>query len=183
VPGDLHSHRVKVEGMEAAKTERKGRESVRITDLLDHQAINVDLGATDKEGVIRELVHSLSTCGAIEAAEEEALVSILMTREAASSTGIGDGIGFPHGKCAGLREIVGAFGLSRAGIDFDAADGKPVHLFFLLVAPEDSAGPHLKALARLSKIIKDRSVRNSLRAAKDDEQVVRILQEQERKTP
>lgn len=156
---------------------------MRIVDLLRQQSINVHLSAADKHGVLVELVHTLVAGGMVRAAEEKALVARLLAREEASSTGIGEGIALPHGKCTSVRDIVGAFGRSRAGVDFDAVDGKPVHLFFLLLAPENSAGPHLKALGRISKIVKEASVRDRLLAAGDEVQVYRILQEQDRKLP
>lgn len=154
---------------------------MRITDLLGQDAIIANLTAKDKEGAVRELVRRLVASGALPAREEASVVGTLMAREQVSSTGIGDGIGLPHGKGGSLPRIVAALGISRAGIAFDAADGQPVHIVFLLVAPPDSAGPHLKALARISKILKDRRVRDSLRAARDDQQVYRIVQEQDRR--
>ena len=154
---------------------------MKITDFLRERAIRVDLIATDKEGVIRELVHLLVKGGEIKQSEEEKLVPILLAREALGSTGIGQGVGIPHGKSNCVRELVGAFGLSRRGVGFDSLDGEPVHVFFLLVAPEDSAGPHLKALARISRLLKDRFFRDSLREAKDEKQVLRIIQQEDQK--
>ncbi|MBI3318697.1 MAG: PTS sugar transporter subunit IIA [Candidatus Omnitrophica bacterium] len=154
---------------------------MKITDFLREKAISVDLSATHKEGVIRELVHSLVKAGEIKPAEEEKLVPILMAREGLGSTGIGQGVGIPHGKSNCVRELVGAFGLSRRGVNFDSLDGEPAHVFFLLVAPEDSAGPHLKALARISRLLKDRFFRESLKEAKDEKQVLRIIQQEDQK--
>ncbi len=154
---------------------------MKITDFLRERAISVDLTAADKEGVIRELVHSLVKAGEIKPGEEEKLVPILLAREALGSTGIGQGVGIPHGKSNCVRELVGAFGLSKRGVNFDSLDGEPVHIFFLLVAPEDSAGPHLKALARISRPLKDRFFRESLKEAKDERQIMRILQQEDQK--
>jgi len=154
---------------------------VKITDFLRERAISVDLTATNKEGVIRELVHLLVKAGEIKPAEEEKLVPTLLAREALGSTGIGQGVGIPHGKSNCVRQLVGAFGLSRRGANFDSLDGELVHLFFLLVAPEDSAGPHLKALARISRLLKDRFFRESLKEAKDEKQVARIIQQEDQK--
>jgi PTS system nitrogen regulatory IIA component len=154
---------------------------VRITELLPVEAIHANLKATDKEGAIRELVHSLAEIGTFPENDEETVVRVLMARERAASTGIGQGIGLPHGKGPFVKQIVGAIGISKGGIDFGAIDGNPVKIVLLLLAPPDSAGAHLKALARISKIVKDRRVRDSLTAAKDEQQVFRILQEQDRK--
>ena len=154
---------------------------MKITDFLRERAVNIELAAANKEGVIRELVRLLVKAGEIKPAEEEKLVPILLAREALGSTGIGQGVGIPHGKSNCVRELVGAFGLSRRGVNFDSLDGEPVHIFFLLVAPEDSAGPHLKALARISRLLKDRFFRESLKEAKDEKQVLRILQQEDQK--
>ena len=154
---------------------------MKITDFLREKAINVDLAATDKEGVIRELVRLLVKAGEVKAADEEKLIQILLHREVLGSTGIGQGVGIPHGKSNCVRQIVGAFGLSRRGVNFDSLDGETVHIFFLLVAPEDSAGPHLKALARISRLLKDRFFREALKEAKDEKQIVRIIQQEEQR--
>jgi PTS system nitrogen regulatory IIA component len=154
---------------------------VKITDFLREKAISVDLAATDKQGVVRELVRLLVKAGEIKQSEEERLVPILLAREALGSTGIGQGVGIPHGKSNCVRGLVGAFGFSRRGVGFDSLDGEPVHVFFLLVAPEDSAGPHLKALARISRLLKDRFFRDSLREAKDEKQILRIIQQEDQK--
>ncbi len=154
---------------------------MKITDFLRERAVTIELAAANKEGVIRELVRLLVKAGEIKPAEEEKLVPILLAREALGSTGIGQGVGIPHGKSNSVRGLVGAFGLSRRGVNFDSLDGEPVHIFFLLVAPEDSAGPHLKALARISRLLKDRFFRESLKEAKDEKQVLKILQQEDQK--
>lgn len=155
---------------------------MKITEFLKERAINVNLTAQDKEGVIRELVRGLVKAGEIKPSDEEKLIPILLAREALGSTGIGQGVGIPHGKSNCVKELVAAFGLSRRGINFDSLDGEPVHLFFLLVAPEDSAGPHLKALARISRLLKDRFFRESLRESKDEKQILRIIQQEDQKS-
>jgi len=148
---------------------------------LSERAISVNLSATDKAGVLRELVQLLVKSGEIKPQDESKIVSILEARENLGSTGIGQGVGIPHGKSNVIRRIVGALGISKRGVDFDALDGEPVHIFFLLMAPEDSAGPHLKALARVSRLLKDRYLRESLREAKDEKEVLRIVQQEDQK--
>lgn len=155
---------------------------MKITDFLREKAVSINMTATDKQGVIRELVQLLVKAGEIKSPDEEKLVPILLAREALGSTGIGQGVGIPHGKSNCVRDLVGAFGLSRRGVNFDSLDGEPVHLFFLLVAPEDSAGPHLKALARISRLLKDRFFRESLKEAKDERQILRIIQQEDQKS-
>jgi nitrogen PTS system EIIA component len=154
---------------------------MKISDFLREKAVSVDVKANNKEAVIQELVDLLVQSGVIKSGEADKLVPILMAREALGSTGIGQGVGIPHGKSDSVKELVGAFGLSQQGVSFDSLDGEPVHIFFLLVAPEDSAGPHLKALARISRLLKDRFFRESLKEAKDTKQVMRIIQQEDQK--
>lgn len=155
---------------------------MKITDFLREKAISVDLQAKDKEGVIREMVQLLVKAGEIKPADEERIVPVLLAREALGSTGIGQGVGIPHGKSNVVRQLVGAFGVSRRGVNFDSLDGEMAQIFFLLLAPEDSAGPHLKALARISRLLKDRYFRDSLKEAKDEKQVVKIIQQEDQKS-
>ena len=104
-----------------------------------------------------------------------------MAREALGSTGIGQGIGIPHGKTASVKSLVAAFGLSKKGIDFESLDGEPAYIFFLLLAPEESAGPHLKALARISRLLKDKYVRDMLRQAETEKDIIRIITDEDLK--
>ena len=155
---------------------------MKITDFLKEKAVSVELQAKDKEGVIREMVQLLVKAGEIKPADEERIVPVLLAREALGSTGIGQGVGIPHGKSNVVRQLVGAFGISRRGVNFDSLDGEMAQIFFLLLAPEDSAGPHLKALARISRLLKDRYFRDSLKEAKDEKQVVKIIQQEDQKS-
>jgi len=102
-------------------------------------------------------------------------------RESLGSTGIGQGIGIPHAKSQNVKTLVAAFGLSQKGVNFDSLDGEPVYIFFLLIAPEESAGPHLKALARISRMLKDKYFRELLKKSKDEKEVLRIIQEEDSK--
>ncbi len=154
---------------------------MKIAEFLREKAISTSLKATDKPGVIRELVQLLVKAGEVKPDDTERFIEILLAREALGSTGIGLGVGIPHGKSNCVHELVGAFGISQRGVNFDSLDGEPVYLFFLLVAPEDSAGPHLKALARISRLLKDKFFRDSLREAKDERQILRIVQQEDQK--
>ncbi len=126
---------------------------MRISEFLSPQAVIADLRAGDKQDVLREL--SAALAHAHPPLKEERLVEVLREREKLGSTGIGEGVAIPHGKHSGLTQLMAAFGVSRKGVDFEAIDGKPTHLFFALVAPENSAGIHLKALARISRLFKN----------------------------
>lgn len=152
---------------------------MKIMDFLNTKAVSANLQATDKEGVIKELVDLLYKAGSIK--EKDKLVKTLMNREALGSTGIGQGVGIPHAKCEGVKELVAAFGLSQKGINFDSLDGEPVHIFFLLVASEDSAGPHLKALARISRLLKDKVFRDVLKQCKDEKGILKLIEEEDLK--
>ena len=152
---------------------------MKIMDFLNEKAVCANLKAQDKGGAIRELVDLLFKAGAIK--DKEELVNALLARESLGSTGIGQGIGIPHGKSSKVKELVAAFGLSRKGVKFDSFDGEPVYIFFLLVAPEESAGPHLKALARISRFLKDKFFRDLLREAKDEKEILKILKEEDEK--
>jgi PTS system nitrogen regulatory IIA component len=154
---------------------------MRIMDFLSERAIACQLKAQTKEGVIRELVVLLAQAGVVKEREVAKVVEILLNREALGSTGIGQGVAIPHGKCNAVNSLVGAFGVSAGGIDFGSLDGGPVHLFFLLIAPEDSAGPHLKALARISRLLKDKFFRDSLRQAKDEKTLLRVMRDEDQK--
>jgi len=155
---------------------------MKIMDFLSKKAILVDLKATKKEEVIKELVDGLINAGEIEKRHRNKLIEALMTREALGSTAIGQGIAIPHAKSDCVEKLIAAFGLSKKGVEFDSLDAEPVYIFFLLVAPQDSAGPHLKALARISRLLKDKYCRDSLRACTDDKCVIKIVsQEYEKK--
>ncbi len=150
-----------------------------IMEFLDEQAVSCDMKSQQKEDVIRELVGLLVQSSAVKERDVNKLVQILMDREALGSTGIGQGVAIPHGKSDCVTKLVSAFGISRTGVKFDSLDGEPVHLFFLLVAPLDSAGPHLKALARISRLLKDKHFRDSLRTSKDEKQLTKTIREED----
>ncbi|MFH1080056.1 MAG: PTS sugar transporter subunit IIA [Pseudomonadota bacterium] len=109
----------------------------------------------------------------------EVTLSVLMEREKLGSTGIGEGIAIPHGKLTGLDNLIICFGRSAAGVDFNAMDGNPVHLFFLLLAPENSAGQHLKALAKISRMLKDSRFRAKLMEARSKDEIFGMISQQD----
>jgi len=152
---------------------------MEIMDFLSRKAVTADLKQTDKPGVIKELVELLFNAREIK--NKDSLISSLLEREALGSTGIGQGIAIPHAKSPTAKKLVVAFGLSRNGINFDALDGEPVYICFLLVAPPGSAGPHLKALARISRLLKDKSFRSSLKNAKDEKEILEIIKKEDQR--
>lgn len=154
---------------------------MNIMSFLDEKAVTADLKvhSQNKEDIIGELVSLLVNAGTIKDKDVSRLIQILLKRESLGSTGIGQGVAIPHGKYDGVKDLVAAFGVCKDGVPFDSLDGEPVHLFFLLIAPEDSAGPHLKALARISRLLKDKHFRDCLRNAKDEKSLVRIIREED----
>ena len=145
---------------------------MKILDVLSQETINVNLNAKDKKGVIDELAAPVAK---LAGASHEALVRVLMERERLGSTGIGGGIGFPHGKLKDLPELVLGFGLSRQGIDFESIDGRPTHIFFLLLTPESSAGLHLKLLARISRLLKNEDFKGRLLQATNSQEILDVI--------
>jgi len=149
---------------------------MKITDMLKQDFISLSLQAKSKEEVLSELCSILSSKIKFD---HGAMVKALLEREKLSTAGIGDGIAIPHGKLKDLDDIYIAFGRSREGIPFDSMDGKPVYLFFLLLAPEKSTGQHLKTLAKLSRMFKDENFRKLLMSAQTLDELYQIISEKD----
>ncbi len=150
---------------------------MKISDLLNSAAVVPDLKAGNKNAVLAELTDALK---AVESGiDRDQVISVLLERERLGSTGIGEGVAIPHGKLKKIDQLLLSFGRSRQGVDFDSMDGKPAHLFFLLVAPEDSVGIHLKTLARISKLLKNADVRKRLLEAEGRDEIYRIIVQEE----
>ena len=152
---------------------------MKITDIIKQDLIVPDLQAKNKKGVIDELVEYLALRE--PAVDREELGRVLLEREKLGSTGINDGVAIPHGKLKNIDHLLALFGRSTGGIDFGALDGKPSHFFFLLVAPESSAGAHLKALARISRIAREVTFRESCMKARTREDLYRIIVREDEK--
>ncbi len=150
---------------------------MKITDFLTPEMVMPQLAGQDKAQVLKELAQGLAARHPEIRVED--LMAVLTERERLGSTAIGDGIAIPHGKLARVDRIVGAFGRHVKGVDFESLDGNPTHLFFVLVAPEDSTNLHLKALARVSRLFKDPSFRQKLIEAADAEEVFRLIKEED----
>ena len=136
---------------------------MKILDILHKDCIIPELRSQNKQEVLEELAEALFQHK--DNLNKEDLVEVLMERERLGSTGIGDGIAIPHGKIQDLDALMLSFGRSPGGIDFDSMDGRPTHLFFLLIAPENSAGVHLRALAKISRLLKSATFRQKLMEA------------------
>lgn len=150
---------------------------MKVTDFLHPEDVIPELSASSKDEALAELAGRLAQSQ--DGLDRGELLRVLQEREKLGSTGIGDGIAIPHGKLKQAKRLLMVFGRSRRGIDFESLDGRPVHLFFLLVAPEDAVGIHLKVLARISRLLKDAAVRRRLLEAPDASSIYAIIQEQD----
>jgi len=150
---------------------------MRLDQIFKMELINADLSSKTKTEALTELVNTINRSGF--KLNSTSVIEILQQRENLGSTGIGDGVAIPHGKIPELDDLIVAFGRSTEGIDYDALDGKPVHLFFLLLAPENSTGQHLKVLARISKMLKIANFRKMLLIAKSQSDLYKIIIDQE----
>lgn len=150
---------------------------MKIMDFLNNDAIIVDLQAADKKSAIVELVDVLKDTKKVKKTDE--IVEVVLEREKLGSTGIGQGVAIPHGKTDVLQEQVGVLGISKKGIEFNSLDGEPVHIIFLLVGPVEVAGQHLKALSRISRLFKDKFLRQAIKDAKVKEEIVKIIQQED----
>jgi PTS system nitrogen regulatory IIA component len=150
---------------------------MRISSFINPDLIIPELRSRDKEGVLVELAATIA--GVFPHLSRDELVAVLREREKLGSTGIGEGFAIPHGKLRNLDRIIISFGRSRPGIPFDSMDGKPAYYFFVLVAPENSAGDHLKALAKISRFIKNSAFREELARAADREALEQVIRGQD----
>jgi fructose-specific phosphotransferase system IIA component len=148
-----------------------------LTQILRQKCVKVPLEGKDKESVITELVELLDANGAL--LDKEAALDAVFTREHTRSTGIGSGIAIPHGKCKAVKELVMAFGIASEGIDFASVDGKPVTIVILLVSPSDQTGPHIQALARISRLMLDEEFRQSLEKSTSSDELYELLNNKE----
>ena len=149
---------------------------MKICDVLDRNSILPDLKSRNKKGILEELVVPVAEIAGVS---QKDLTKVLMERERLGSTGIGGGIGIPHGKMKNLESLVLGFGLSRKGVDFESLDGQPTHIFFLLITPENNTGLHLKLLARISRILKNDPFKSRLLGAADGDEILGIIKEED----
>ena len=152
---------------------------MKITDILKKEHIIENLVSTDKESTLDELSSFLKDKGMVS--NKETLQSALMEREALGSTGIGENVAIPHAKISAIDQIVTVFGRSIKGIEFDSLDKKPVHFIYLVLAPMNSSGQHLKVLARISRLLKNKSLRESIISATETNQIYAIITDEESK--
>jgi PTS system nitrogen regulatory IIA component len=152
-----------------------------LLDILSTNSTIIDLAGETKEDIISELVDSLEVGDSIT--DRATVLQAVLEREKIMSTGIGDGIAIPHGKSGAVVKLVAALGTQKRGVDFEALDGEPAYVFFLLVSPANVSGPHIKALARISRLLKNDDFKKKLIAADSAEEVIAIIEVEERNAP
>lgn len=150
---------------------------MEIKDFLDAKAVKPRLESKTKDEVLEELTDLLEKTGKVTNREE--FLRVIREREELGSTGIGYNIAIPHARSTGIKGLTGAFGISKEGIDFDALDKEPVYLFFVLAAPKNAAGDYLKALATISRLLRNRKSRQALMKADTVGEIVKIIKKQE----
>lgn len=146
-----------------------------LIELIEENVVKVPLEATTKEDVVRELVDLLAAAGKI--ADTERACAAVLEREAKGSTGLEEGVAVPHGKTTAVKRLTIAIGITPRGIEFDALDGKPSRLFFLLLAPPDQSGPHIEALAEIARMSRSKAFLGTLAAARSAAEVVELFRE------
>ena len=149
---------------------------MRMSEFVVRDAIIPQLTAVTKDGVIREMVGALQTAGQFRNADVDDVIRAILKRELLGSTGIGRGVAIPHTKHAGVERLIGTIAISRSGVSFDSLDGEPVHVFVLLISPQDRPGDHLRALENVSRCLRDDGFVRSLRSATTREEIIALLE-------
>ena len=152
---------------------------MKITDILKKEHIIKELDSRDKKNVLDELSSFLENEG--EITNKENLLAALIEREKLGSTGIGENVAIPHAKISEIDKIITVFGRSKNGVEFESLDQKPVNFIFLVIAPENSTSQHLKALARISRLFKNPSLRESVLRTNEADQIYSILVDEDSK--
>lgn len=150
---------------------------MHLLDIIAKDAIILQLQAADKRSAIAELVNAINSSGKVTDAQQ--VLGAVLDREKIMSTGIGNGVAIPHGKSDAVSELVAALGIKKEGIDFESLDGEPAFIFFLLVSPPDISGPHIKALARISRLLKDEEFRKALIDSKTSQEAIDLIAREE----
>jgi fructose-specific phosphotransferase system IIA component len=151
-----------------------------LLDLISERSIIIGLRGTTKREIIEELVSAID---ANQIADRGRVLESVLQREGIMSTGIGHGIAIPHGKSEAVKALSGVLGIKREGVDFESLDGQPAYIFFLLVSPADVSGPHIKALARISRLLKGEEFRKALIQAQTSQAILSIIAEEEKRHP
>ncbi|MGH7826796.1 MAG: PTS sugar transporter subunit IIA [Candidatus Binatia bacterium] len=152
---------------------------MKITDFLTLEGVVTSLQSKEKNAALKEMADRLAACEPSLNAQK--VFQVLLDREKISTTAIGEGVAIPHGKLPGVQRVIGIFARSPEGVDFTSLDGGPTHLFFVLMAPEDAAADHLKALARISRLLKDPAFRSQLMAGETSQEIFSMIAAEDQK--
>ena len=152
---------------------------MKILDFLSEDCVLTELKGKTKKEVIFELVSILASSKKKLIKDVDKIVEAIIERENTGSTGIGQGVAVPHVKSDDVSKIVASLGISKAGVDFDSLDGEPVDIIFLMIAPPKSISEHLQAIAKISRLLKDKFFRRSLRDAQTAQEVIKIIKEED----
>ena len=152
---------------------------MKISDFLSVKTVIPSLAGQEKNAVLQELAEGLAAN--YQSLDKDKVLEVLRERERISTTAIGEGVAIPHGKLPNVDRVLGVFARSLEGVDFASLDGAPTHLFFVLIAPENAAADHLKALARISRLLKDEAFRRRLLAGKDSQELYTLIAEEDEK--
>jgi PTS system nitrogen regulatory IIA component len=152
---------------------------VKITDFLSAKTVIPSLVNREKNAVLQEMADGLAANH--QSLDKNRVLEVLLERERISTTAIGEGVAIPHGKLPGVERVLGIFARSPGGVDFASLDGGPTHLFFVLIAPENAAADHLKALARISRLLKDDGFRRRLMEGQTSQEIFAIIAEEDQK--
>lgn len=152
-----------------------------LLDILSAESTIVGLKSETKDGIIEELVDSLEVGDVIT--DRDKVLQAVLEREKIMSTGIGDGIAIPHGKSDAVVKLAAVLGTHKRGVTFEALDGEPAYVFFLLVSPANVSGPHIKALARISRLLKNEAFKRKLIEAASAEEVIQAIEAEEKANP
>ncbi len=149
---------------------------MKLSEILHKDAIVNELQSRDKQEVLKELSQAAAR---VSQATSDEILGVLEERESLGSTGIGGGIAIPHGKLPDENAVILGLGISKPGVEYDSLDNKPVHIFFVILTPEDSTGGHLKVLAQVSKLLKQEQFKTKLLQANTPESIFDIICEQD----
>lgn len=154
---------------------------MKISELLTPKTVKLNLSSKKKDEVIEEMLTLLIKAKKLDKKFKSIVKKALLNRESLGSTGIGQGVGIPHAKDECIKKLVACCAISQEGVDFDALDEEPVHIFFMLLAPKEATGEHLKALARISRLVRDKFFRASLMACKNQKDLIQLIRREEEK--
>jgi mannitol/fructose-specific phosphotransferase system IIA component (Ntr-type) len=150
---------------------------MKLIDVLDESVVKVGLEAEDKEEVFAEMIELLVRAGRVE--DRGRALRAILAREEMATTGIGSGVAVPHGKEPSVKSLLAALGISKKGIEYDATDGEPVYLVFLVLAEANNPGPHVQCLGEIARLLQVPGLNDRLRSAKTPKEALDLIRAEE----